>query len=214
MIRINLLKPRRTPIPSQTSRKSSKKTSLKWLNVVWAAVCLVLAAMAARLVSSLLGDIKWETIGWATLLIVVVALVVWLYRNSESLRSAGTAATRSKWLLSLLSLVMLLVAAVVGYGAYRYFHSQPGGTIPTTADTTFTVVAGEEPTELIRVPLGSGLRWASTQRDAKFEVISDSGEKAGFPAGSYQQLSDGRWVRFRSLEAGPVTIEVRVVPLR
>ena len=136
-----------------------------------------------------------------------VAIVLAAFFASQQGRAAGYAGF-ALWTL-------LLVAIGVGTHGYFPWSTYWGSTTTTTTDdTTFTVVAGLEPTEPVKVPLGSGLRWESTKRGAKFEVISDSGERVEFPTESYRKLSAGRWVRFRSLEAEPVTIEIRVVRLQ
>lgn len=87
--------------------------------VVWALLCLTVATVIVKSLSSLLSplrNIPWGTVGLAVLTVVLVVLLVWLFRRyGGGVRYSGRIVRRIKpgWLI--------VVLLLVGYGVLIYY---------------------------------------------------------------------------------------------
>ncbi len=142
--------------------------------------------------------------------------------------TAWWTANRSRVLWAMSIFVSIVLAGVIVWCLVRQFAPAcTGGCLsrsvatsnatpaPTTAPKQtreFDLAVGaDEWSEEIPVPLDGNLRWAADDRK-RYRVQSSSGEMVNYPrAGDeYFQLSPGGKVRFRSLEAGPIVIRVKM----
>lgn len=75
------------------------------------------------------------------------------------------------------------------------------------------VEVGKEGTQFVPIPGGWGIRWAPERRDAKFRVEPLGGKPVDFPTEKFTLTGDSGSLRFRSLEAEPVRIQIWFVTL-
>lgn len=194
---------------STSTRPASHQTRIPTVLVVIAIIGAVIIATLVWYAASLLENIPWGSVGWVALWSIaaasVVAFLIWLFR-SQTRRDYAGRATQSGWLWWP---VGMLVVAVLVVGIVRYCITSAAPAV----DPTFTVEAGKDWSEPIRVPLGGRIQWERVDQEMAYEFRDQTGTVYSRTRGPKEYTEHpGRLasVQFRTLEEKPIIIRVRL----
>lgn len=170
--------------------------------IVLFVVLWFLSNQAADWMIGQLSSIPLRYVWWGLGVSAAVALLMWLVRAGGT-GYVGRTAT-SGWFWRTILIVLLVAASI--YGVRKFYSVVP-------ASSGFTVVAGQEWSDPVIVPLGGQVEWASERNLVRYEAISQEEVIYAYPApGDAHVAIPGRLssVRFRTAETEPVVIQVRI----